>query len=50
MHKFASFDSQQEIMKKQGHQIELLGNKLDHLTNIVVDKIQEAVKDIGESE
>ena len=45
-----SFDSQQQISKKQGHQIELLGNNLDRLTNIVMDNIQEAVEDIKESE
>ena len=45
-----SFDPQQEIIKKQGYQIELLGNKFDRLTNIVVDKLQEAVEDIDESE
>ena len=44
------FDSQQGIIKKQGHQIKLLGNKLERLMNIVVDKLQEAVKHIKESE
>ena len=41
-----SFDSQQEIIKKQGCQIELLGNKVERLVNIVEDKLQEAVEDI----
>ena len=45
-----SLDSQQEIIQKQGRQIEILGNKLKRLTNIVVDKLQEAVEDIEEPE
>ena len=44
------FDSHQEIIKKQGCQIELLGDKLERLTNIVGDKLQEAVEDVDESE
>ena len=45
-----SFNSQQEIIKKQGRQIELLGDKVERLTNIVMDKPQEAVEDIKELE
>ena len=45
-----SFDSQQEIIQNQGHQIVLLSDKLECLTNIVVDNFQEAVEDIEELE
>ena len=45
-----SFDSQQEIIQKQGHQIDILSDKLDRLTNIVKDNFQEALEDIEEQE
>ena len=45
-----SFESQQEIIKKQGRQINLLSDKLDRLTNIVVVNFQEASEDIEEPE
>ena len=39
-------DSQQEVIQKQGHQNELLGDKLKCLADMVMDKLQEAVEDI----
>ena len=45
-----SFESQQEIIQKQGRQIDRLGNKLKRLANIVVDNFQEALEDIEEPE
>ena len=45
-----SFESQQEIIQKQGHQIDHLSDKLNRLTNIVVENFQEALEGIGEPE
>ena len=45
-----SFESQQEIIQKQGHQVDLLGDKLKRLMNIVLDNFQEALEDIKELE
>ena len=45
-----SFESQQEIIQKQGRQINLLGNKLECLTNIIAESFQETLEDIEEPE
>ena len=45
-----SFESQQKIIQKQGRQIDLLSDKLERLTIIVVDNFQEALEDIKEPE
>ena len=45
-----SFESQQELIQKQGHQINLLSDKLERLTNIAMDNFQEALEDIKEPE
>ena len=39
------YEAQQKLTTIQGCQIELLNNKLDHLTNIVLDCFQEANED-----
>ena len=44
------FESHQQIIQKQGRQIDRLGNKFELGTNIVVDNFQEALEDIEESE
>ena len=36
------------MIKKQGHQIELLGDKVERLMNMIMDKLQEVVEDIDE--